>query len=228
MHTEIINDGTTGEEISSKILYLGCWNPTTNQKEGPGIQVTKGKELYEGYFKNNMFEGKGRQFLRTKIYEGDFKEGVPCGKGTFYYASGQKYIGEVAEGKRNGNGVYYWPSGATFTGFFVDEQGQGQGHWIDKFGICTEGKLVDDRLNGLGLDTFPHSKSMYKGYFEENERSGLGTLYWKDGRKFIGFCQNNRFDGIGVYTTLSGEYIEADKNDPAFEHWWEEVKDGRI
>ena len=53
--------------------YIGQWNPTTDIREGKGILVKVDGSIYEGYWKNNKFNGKGRKIYSDGgIYEGDW------------------------------------------------------------------------------------------------------------------------------------------------------------
>jgi hypothetical protein len=36
------------------------------------------------------------------------------GKGTFYYANGDKYIGHMVNDKKEGEGVYIWTDGSRY------------------------------------------------------------------------------------------------------------------
>ena len=54
--------------------------------------------IYEGYWKENKKNGRGRIILLNKeekveIYEGTFKDNVFEGEGTYIWADGEKYIG---------------------------------------------------------------------------------------------------------------------------------------
>jgi hypothetical protein len=42
---------------------------------------------------------------------GQFKDDQVNGKGTFYYANGDKYTGDMVNCKKEGQGVYIWTSG---------------------------------------------------------------------------------------------------------------------
>ena len=40
-------------------------------------------------------------------YEGDWKDGMRHGKGTFYYTNGDKYVGDWKDDVQDGKGIYY-------------------------------------------------------------------------------------------------------------------------
>ena len=64
--------------------YLGTWNPKTNQREGVGILTWDGGYIYEGLWKNDLPNRKGRLINKYgDYYVGDFKNGDPNGKGIY-------------------------------------------------------------------------------------------------------------------------------------------------
>ena len=56
------------------------------------------------------------KYKNGAIYEGDFKDGLPNGKGTFIFANGNKYVGELKDDKFNGQGTFTLASGAQYAG----------------------------------------------------------------------------------------------------------------
>ena len=64
--------------------YLGTWNPKTNQREGVGIFTRKDRYIYEGLWKNDIPNGKGRKIsMNGNYYVGDFKDNDHDGKGIY-------------------------------------------------------------------------------------------------------------------------------------------------
>jgi hypothetical protein len=54
--------------------------------------------LYEGYFKNKKFHGKGKQYIPFGIvYEGEFENGKKKGSGIFYQEDGKIFEGKLEE-----------------------------------------------------------------------------------------------------------------------------------
>ena len=60
---------------------------------------------YAGKCKKGLADGKGKS-VGKDTYEGQFNEGVPWGKGTYTWASGDVYIGEWKNGLRDGEGDF--------------------------------------------------------------------------------------------------------------------------
>ena len=57
--------------------------------------------IYEGEYKNDLYDGKGKLFYENgKYYEGEFVEGLKHGKGILFYKDGKiKYDGQFEKGK---------------------------------------------------------------------------------------------------------------------------------
>jgi hypothetical protein len=53
-------------------------------------------------------------------YFGEVKDGVPHGKGTAIFSSGETYVGDWKYGKSHGQGVYVFPNGNSFKGEWKD------------------------------------------------------------------------------------------------------------
>lgn len=45
------------------------------------------------------------------MYEGDFKDDEPNGKGLMIWMKGKQYNGDFKNGKMEGHGIFTWPSG---------------------------------------------------------------------------------------------------------------------
>ena len=109
-------------------------------------------------------------------YQGTYKgevfdlQGVPHGKGTRVYASGDVYEGDWVNGTPHGNGKYSWTDGDVYEGGWVNGKRSGKGKWSFSNGNIFEGDFVDGLPNGKGKYTYAD------GYVQEG--------IWKDG-KFV-------------------------------------------
>jgi len=66
---------------------------------------------YEGDIKDGLPHGLGTYTYHSgNKYSGEWKDGVPVGKGTFTYPDGTKYVGGLKKGKR-WNGIEYYENG---------------------------------------------------------------------------------------------------------------------
>jgi MORN repeat len=68
---------------------------------GPGNATEVGQSRYEGDFKENLRHGMGTYVLPDgSVYVGSWREGVMCGRGTFTWNDGSQYTGDWKDGKR--------------------------------------------------------------------------------------------------------------------------------
>jgi len=85
--------------------YKGTW--AANQKHGVGTHTTTINHVnvkYEGEFVRDKKHGQGTLHeAEKKIYEGEWKDGTKCGKGTEYYSDGN-YEGMWEHNLQNGYG----------------------------------------------------------------------------------------------------------------------------
>ena len=82
---------------------------------------------YSGKCKKGFAHGRG--IAKGKdTYDGSFKNGLPDGKGTYTWSTGEEYTGEWDEGKRDGVGIYFY--------------------WEDDVKLAQEGMWADDNYVG--------------------------------------------------------------------------------
>ena len=96
----------------------------------------RGFKDFEDYIKrnkrvSNIFESKEKILSKSleplifipnegDKYEGDWKDGMLHGKGTYTWAVGHKYVGEWKNGKMHGKGTYTLPNGEKYEGKWRD------------------------------------------------------------------------------------------------------------
>lgn len=85
--------------------------------------------VYEGAFKNDLFNGHGKLTNPTTSasYEGDWLNGQMHGSGLYLWADGRRYQGEYKQDKKDGFGVYMWANGRTYYGMWRDGVQNGEG-----------------------------------------------------------------------------------------------------
>jgi len=132
-------------------------------------------------------------------YEGEFKNGVREGKGTFYFLGeskwkGDKYVGEFKNNKMHGRGAYTWVEGHKYVGEFKDNTLHGLGVFTaadDKRmeGIWENGKFIREARvnlpvlnNGLSKNVAADTDIFNLTYFEaECQRIGFAPKTEKFG-----------------------------------------------
>ena len=79
------------------------------------------------------------------VYEGDWRDGKPHGRGKMTYPNGDVYEGDWLHGKANGIGKYTYRDGRVYEGGFCDGNSHGKGKHTYPDGGVYEG----DWLNGV-------------------------------------------------------------------------------
>jgi hypothetical protein len=118
-------------------------------------------------------------------------------------ASSDIYEGEVKNGLRHGNGTYTFADGKKYIGQFKDDQYSGAGTLLMADGSRYVGQFKDDQFNGLGTYTWS-DQSKYVGQFLNGGFYGKGTYTWPDGRKYVGEWKENRKNGFGILYLTNG------------------------
>lgn len=84
-----------------------------------------------GTFHNDQRSGAGElYFPDSRSFDGTFKNGRFCGKGTFTEADGRRCETCWNEaGKKNGDALLTWPDGKVFRGKFENDLLSGEGEY---------------------------------------------------------------------------------------------------
>ena len=90
--------------------------------------------------------GKGTYyFANGDRYEGDIDGSELTGKGAYFYSSGLKYEGEVRRGQPQGKGVFWFADGARFEGVF-EGLARARGELTRADGSKVPAEMVDGAL----------------------------------------------------------------------------------
>ena len=121
--------------------------------------------VLNGYHKKKFDDGS--------VYEGNFMNGKPEGKGTMKYVGGASYSGEWHYGLREGEGTWNYPDGGSYIGSWVRGRRHGRGTLNKKGGMVIIGEWKNDRLVAeLGVKekeakaTLEKPESFIKGLFK--------------------------------------------------------------
>ena len=106
----------TDNVISNYLYYHGIYSGEWKNGKANGYGKCDWYEFqnnvlctYVGNFVDSCMEGYGTQFLKNGVvYEGNWKNNKLNGKGKMYHVNGSfTFNGEFKNSKRNGYGVYY-------------------------------------------------------------------------------------------------------------------------
>ena len=141
-----------GEEFFLGNKYKGEFKE--DKKCGNGEMVLNNNDIYQGYFSDDKFNGKGKYIWSNikKEYEGDFVDGKIHGNGILKWGNNMYYKGEFNNGIKEGKGEFGYINGNKF--FFNFKMGipNGKGYMRDVHNILFDvvynhGKIIDNNKN---------------------------------------------------------------------------------
>ena len=127
--------------------------------------------VYVGEVKDGNPHGKGKITVsdeEVRSYEGDWVEGIPCGRGIFCFTNGNIYEGEVYDAVPQGKGIMKYADGTVY-----------------------EGDVDCGIPHGTGKMTFANG-DVYEGEWKDGAYHGKGRYMWKDGTYKDGIFVNGK------------------------------------
>ena len=158
---------------------------------GKGINQNKKGNVYVGEFVDSKREGKGNLKTSKVQYEGEFKYDKFNGKGKLIFVKqGHEYEGEFKNNEINGIGVFKWKNGDIYEGEMTNGKMNGYGKYQYANGQIYEGMYVNGVKEGLGKLISPNN--IYEGEFKNGQPNGEGTFIIK-GKKINVFYKDGKF-----------------------------------
>lgn len=117
------------KKLDDGAFYCGQLLLLTHTREGKGKNVMVNGSIYEGWWKNNLANGKGR-FINSQdqsIYEGQWLDNYMHGLGKFTWTDGSQYTGQFHENKIQGFGSLKKSDGFFYKGDWIDGEKNGYG-----------------------------------------------------------------------------------------------------
>ena len=156
-----VSGGSSGDglnEVANKTLGHSIYTGTVNkagEPHGKGVQMYSWGEVYEGKW-------------RKDVYEGDFRNGVKHGKGTYTFGDGRKYVGDYKDGNKHGKGAYTWSDGEKYVGDFECGEMHGQGIRMKADGTAIHsGAWVKNKP----AESLPETLGQCEDYFKRRRES---------------------------------------------------------
>ena len=85
-------------ELENGARYQGEWIEGTNIRQGYGIQIWSDGSKYEGWWRDNKANGRGRLIHADgDVFEGEWKDDKAHGYGVYSHLDGAKYEGTWKE-----------------------------------------------------------------------------------------------------------------------------------
>lgn len=155
-------------------------------------------------------------------YEGEVKNGEPCGYGSFSYDDGTLiYVGEWLDGRAHGIGTMFYENGlVVYTGDWVSWVPHGKGAIYSEEGnLIYKGEISLGEFHGMGTDYYESGNERYLGAFKNDNRDGRGILYYEDGTTwYVGDWKNGAVHGTGTEyyedgsLMYKGDYLAGKKH----------------
>ena len=184
-------DGTVkGEKWITSQQYSGDWKE--NKKHGYGIKIYDNKDKYEGYWENDLRNGKGTYWLcigknkYRKLYTGDWKNNQKEGQGIYFYKDGSCYDGEWKNSKRDGKGLMIYANEDIYEGSWKEDKKHGHG--------------ILEKANG----------DKYYGYWNCNLKEGQGYYWYSNtGKVYLGEWHED-CPRCGIFTDVDDDKLKID------------------
>lgn len=173
---------------------------------------------YDGLYAGNMVNGKasgdGGAVFPFGAYTGKFKNGVPDGKGTFYFSDGKSTSGTFTwtsglrfymEGPTSGSGPTYSGTGITYVGMLKNGDPWGYGCMDFDNGGTFYGEFEDGYVRGSG--TYVYMNNAQKPITADNWNlvSRVNSSY--GGRWYTGLVQGKTWQGFGMLCYNYSYYV---------------------
>lgn len=218
-------------------LYTNTIDKTDNSAETskllavmPAIKYPNG-DIYCGSWNSELKREGFGSFIDSQndtVYEGNWVNDYPTGKGVLFNSDGQCYIGEFANGLYSNEGLFFvllsndrnsstksvssnfeslLSESINFSNFSIRYLIQGQFRESQPHGICKEMYSDGSYFEGVYQDGirqsgkyFFENGSTYEGEYKDNNPEGEGTLIFPNGNKFKGFIIGGSFQGSGEFS----------------------------
>lgn len=197
-------------------LYIG-WMEKGKRTDTGVLYNYKMYEKYIGYWKDDMYHGKGTLYDETCFqmeYEGQFQYGKKHGKGTLYGAF-EKYIGEFQNDKREGYGILYDGDEIVYYGMWKEDCYDGKGFTFTKDEtLLYKGQFKKNNIDGYGTFYYENGNIAYTGSVKDGKYNGYGELYYPNTklRCFEGFFENGKYKK-GIYHDENGKLYNYQHDD---------------
>ena len=164
-----------------------------NCKNGKGKYTYPDGAYYDGYFRNQQFEGLGiMRYANKALYVGYWERGIQHGKGKLTEPDGTEYFGYFHRGRRQGQGEITYVDGNRITGNWEADQIVGAGEFSFANGDFYRGQIKDARLEGQGTMEF-NNGDHYTGGWVNSAQTGFGTITFENGLQLQGQWEQGEF-----------------------------------
>lgn len=134
-------------------------------------------------------------WLKGARYEGEYKNGLPHGKGSYRLENGDQYEGNLNQGRFDGFGVLICQDGKKMEGTFSNAC-LSEGTITLPNGEIQKGSFNEEFQLIKGEVIYPNG-DVYQGDFYNGEGQGKGRMNFSDGSAYVGNFKNGKPYGEG-------------------------------
>lgn len=164
---------------------------------------------YVGEWQSGMYHGQGELTFNDDSkfakYEGYFRANLFDGKGVLHFRDGGSYDGTFLQGRKHGEGKRIWASGNIFQGSWIDDM-MHKGTLVSKTHCSIYvGSFSKDRKHGNGKEIWrsPDNKAFRDPCFN--------WLHKADGLcNYVGGYENGYFHGEGLFQASDGRMYKGE------------------
>ena len=128
---------------------------------------------YCGQIADSLFNGFGTmRYSDGTVYSGEWSNGEWSGEGVLEFCDGDKYEGKFKDNTMNGFGIYTYNDSSIYQGNFKNGRFDGFGYMKYADGGIYVGFYKEDLRHGKGSLYSASDKTLYEGYFYEDEYVG--------------------------------------------------------
>ena len=148
-------------------FYMGQVMVNNGKKrDGQGLMQYVSGRLYEGFWKNDLWEGQGFEvYASGNTYKGAFANGRAHGHGIYEWWNGEVYDGEWNRGVKEGHGMWKNIKGDQYIGMWKNSKANGHGIHVWSNGDKYEGEWKNFMKHGWGSETFANGDTYCGQYF---------------------------------------------------------------
>ena len=185
--------------------------PLPGREIAPGIRELTFDDgsVYRGAVRGPNPHGRGEYISKAFRYEGEYRDGLKQGQGTYTWENGNRYEGPFVDDRPSGIGKYTFPNGDVYVGDVVAGVITGRGTYTAKNGDVFEGSFLDGKLHGVGIFRFT-TGDRYEGEVAEGRPQGKGRYFTKGGDRIEAPFVDGRPQGKGTYQFANGDRYEGD------------------
>lgn len=181
--------------------------------QGPyGVLRWPNGTTYTGTLVRGRCHGWGRRTNASSLYEGEFKDGLPNGRGVKTFASGYRIQGEFKNDRATGPCVVTYGNGDRFEVAFKDGGAHGWGIRTFANGDRFAGEFKNGRAHGPCTLTFAHGEShgeshgdCIRGEFLDGRAMGHGSRTFASGDLIYGTFKDGGANASGVVSFVKSD-----------------------